>query len=363
MKTDYESFAEEIKKIAKRVDEPERESLFILAERLNDRLFQAKKASEQFDTVTSEIEKAEKKVNATTANLSAINQRVKEMSKIFTGVPPIKDPDDLINALQQATKLNLAKANAADIRQRIVTRLGADNIQEAKNLCAEQTIPRLEARREGLKTDLQESEAEYVHKVGDLHLAKDALEKVGGDDVPAKLEERCRTLLINLEDRARAAIRLRLGVIAAESALSKYRDSHRSKMLVETEDAFRTLTAGEYSKLQTQSDGQQEKLLAFRKRDGRSISVAEMSKGTRFQLYLSLRLAGYRQYSANGKTLPFIADDIMETFDNTRTAAALKLLKEVSLQGQALYFTHHEHVLDLAKDICGDSVMIHKILN
>ena len=134
-------------------------------------------------------------------------------------------------------------------------------------------------------------------------------------------------------------------------------------MLAETEDAFRTLTAGEYTKLQTQSDGQHERLLALRKRDGRSIAATEMSKGTRFQLYLAFRLAGYRQYSGSGSTLPFVADDIMETFDNTRTIAALGLLKEISIQGQALYFTHHEHLVDLAKDVCGDNVMIHQIPN
>ncbi|NKX29271.1 hypothetical protein HGE68_05190 [Rhodobacteraceae bacterium R_SAG6] len=113
--------------------------------------------------------------------------------------------------------------------------------------------------------------------------------------------------------------------------------------------------------MRTQSDGQHEVLLALRKRDGRSITVAEMSKGTRFQLYLALRLAGYRQYSASGTTLPFVADDIMETFDNTRTAAALGLLREISMQGQALYFTHHEHVVELAKDVCEDRVTIHEI--
>ena len=51
----------------------------------------------------------------------------------------------------------------------------------------------------------------------------------------------------------------------------------------------------------------------------------------------------------------------METFDNTRTAAALGLLREVSDQGQALYFAHHEHVVQLAREICGEAVMVHEL--
>ena len=132
-------------------------------------------------------------------------------------------------------------------------------------------------------------------------------------------------------------------------------------MLAETQTAFRKLTGGRYQDLRTQADGQREVLLALRKRDGRSITVAEMSKGTRFQLYLALRLSGYRQYVSGGTTLPFVADDIMETFDNTRTASALGLLREISEQGQALYFTHHEHVVELAKDVCGDQLSIHRL--
>jgi uncharacterized protein YhaN len=149
--------------------------------------------------------------------------------------------------------------------------------------------------------------------------------------------------------------------MAAEQALVTYSDDHKNKMLADTEVAFRTLTAGEYHDLKTQSDGQKEVLLALRKRDGRSITAGEMSKGTRFQLYLALRLAGYRQYASGGTTLPFVTDDIMETFDNKRTAAALGLLREVASQGQALYFTHHEHVVDLAREVCGSDVTVHDL--
>lgn len=69
----------------------------------------------------------------------------------------------------------------------------------------------------------------------------------------------------------------------------------------------------------------------------------------------------YRQYASGGTTLPFVADDIMETFDNTRTSAALGLLREIANQGQALYFTHHEHVVNLAREVCGGDVVVHDL--
>ncbi|ARM90654.1 hypothetical protein RHEC894_PA00081 (plasmid) [Rhizobium sp. CIAT894] len=41
-----------------------------------------------------------------------------------------------------------------------------------------------------------------------------------------------------------------------------------------------------------------------------------MSTGMQFQLYLALRLAGYEEFAALRPPVPFVADDIMESFDN-----------------------------------------------
>ncbi|MDG1369903.1 MAG: AAA family ATPase [Paracoccaceae bacterium] len=361
MEQDHQRFVEEIEKIAETVNEPKDAKPLILAERLKRRLEQAETTSELYDDLTSKIEDAQETAREAQAALNTITERLTQMAELFADVHAVENLDGLSAALKNASEADRVKKDAAELRNRIVARLGVEDVLEAQGLLADQSVLDLEARREVLDIDLQDADTNYAQKVGDLRAAKDALEKVGGDNAPAQLEEKRQTLLIDLEERAKTVLRLKLGVLAAEQALSNYRDDHRSKMLAETEAAFRTLTVGEYSELRTQSDGQHEVLLALRKSDGRSITVAEMSKGTRFQLYLALRFAGYRQYSASGTTLPFVADDIMETFDNTRTAAALGLLREISMQGQAMYFTHHEHVVELAKDVCGDSVMIHEI--
>ncbi|PWL32737.1 MAG: hypothetical protein DCO97_21035 [Marivita sp. XM-24bin2] len=361
MENDHQRFVEEIEKIAEAVGEAKDAKPLVLAERLKRRLDHAETTRALYEDLTSKIEDAKKSARDVQVVLQAITERLAQMAKPFEEVHAVETLDDLSTALKNASEANQIKEETVALRHRIVARLGVEDMCEARSLLADQSLLDLEARREGIEVDLQNAEADYAQKVGDLRAAKDVLEKVGGDNAPAQLEEKRQTLLIDLEDRAKTVLRLRLGILAAQQALSIYRDEHRSKMLADTEAAFRTLTAGAYSELQTQSDGQHEVLLALRTRDGRSVTVDEMSKGTRFQLYLALRLAGYRQYSASGTTLPFVADDIMETFDNTRTKAALGLLKEISMQGQALYFTHHEHVVDLAKNVCGDTATIHTL--
>ena len=51
---------------------------------------------------------------------------------------------------------------------------------------------------------------------------------------------------------------------------------------------------------------------------GGSKAAGELSKGTRFQLYLALRVAGYHEFVRSRSAVPFVADDIMEAFDDFR---------------------------------------------
>lgn len=86
-----------------------------------------------------------------------------------------------------------------------------------------------------------------------------------------------------------------------------------------------------------------------------------MSKGTRFQLYLALRAAAYEQMASNGTVLPFFCDDVFETFDEKRTRAACGLMHRIGQTGQAIYLTHHQHVVDIAREVCGGEVSIHAL--
>ncbi len=86
-----------------------------------------------------------------------------------------------------------------------------------------------------------------------------------------------------------------------------------------------------------------------------------MSKGTRFQLYLAPRFAGYHRFCSLHGSLPFIGDDIMEIFDNGRVESALLQLSELVKVGQVLYFTHHSHLCEITKKVCGNRAVIHEI--
>ena len=333
----------------------------VAAQRILDRLKAAEQANHDLRTLDAQTSEQETAQASAEHDLERVAAAVAQMAAVFPVASAIRSPEDLQDAVAKAQDAAALRKEIADLQRRITLRLGAGDFADARKTLEETDVPGATARLQAVEADLADAEARLEAAIGDLRAAQDALAAVGGDDAVAGLQGKRQVLLLDIAEQARQSLRVRLGVLLAEQALARYRERHRSAMLTATEQAFTTLTAGRYARLVTQPDGQNEALLAVRAKDNRSVSAARMSKGTRFQLYLALRLAGYAQFVEGGTQLPFIADDIMETFDNARTAAALDLLGQISRRGQALYFTHHEHVVDLARERLGDDCHIHDL--
>lgn len=70
-------------------------------------------------------------------------------------------------------------------------------------------------------------------------------------------------------------------------------------------------------------------------------------------------MAGYREFAKSRHPLPFVLDDVLETFDDTRAEASLKLLADMAMTGQVIYLTHHRHLCAIAQRVCADAKLYH----
>jgi uncharacterized protein YhaN len=129
-------------------------------------------------------------------------------------------------------------------------------------------------------------------------------------------------------------------------------------MMSHASEAFRMISRGAYTELVSQTNRDKEELIAIGA-DGSSKIASALSKGTRFQLYLALRVAGYHEFARMRPPVPFIADDIMETFDDFRAEEAIRLLADMGGVGQVIYLTHHRHLCDIAQRVC-PGVRVHE---
>ena len=67
--------------------------------------------------------------------------------------------------------------------------------------------------------------------------------------------------------------------------------------------------------------------------EGHSLPVEVLSRGTREQLFLSLRLALAACYARRGAPLPLVLDDVLVNFDAERAKAAASVLRDFAAAG------------------------------
>ena len=321
---------------------------------------QAKKQVDEKARLQAKIDKTFEDAEEAEKRLEAVSVQSQLFSAMFDASIPTGDLPQLQEAVQATQHAKMLRKQHDDNLDTLRQTLGVTSEENARTLLAD--------------LDIQTVQQQQVEKDSELTMAtdrsKDATEKrtrceeqlnaLTGDAEVAHLVERRTTLELQISEASLDYLQLELGRRLAEQAINRYRDKHRSAMMEATENAFAELTDGKYETLQTQSNGKQETLLALDK-DGTPKRADQMSKGTRFQLYLALRAAAYDQLAEQGTCLPFICDDIFETFDEERTRAACRVMERIGQRGQAIYLTHHRHVVELAREVCGDSVHVHEL--
>jgi len=261
--------------------------------------------------------------------------------------------------LEQARERQRIESRMAELREQVAQTLRSKSHAETEQILAGIDVADVERQAAELSTRIDDLTERARLLYADMSRARDRLDAVGGDDAVARIEARRRTAFLEIEDVALRYLTLRTGTLAAERALHIYRDKHRSSMMNRASDAFRTITGGAYSGLATQPDKDREILIGVTREGGSKLADA-MSTGTQFQLYLALRLAGYEEFAAVRPAIPFIADDIMESFDNPRSEEVFRLLGQMAGVGQVIYLTHHWHLCEIARAVV-PGVRIHEL--
>ena len=142
---------------------------------------------------------------------------------------------------------------------------------------------------------------------------------------------------------------LTLQEIALRQAIDLYRDRNQGPILGRAKILFAQLTNGTYSGLRADVDDRDEAILIAEHTTRGSLEVSALSDGTVDPLYLALRLAAVEEHNARSEPLPFIADDLLLSLDSTRAQATLRTLATVASTSQVLFFTHHDHMIELAR--------------
>ncbi len=346
MEADRAYFLVEITAVAADAKHPMNDESEQLATSLVERLERAERLRETKAGLGADLKRLQDLRAWLDNEVSAHERRKNEVLGVF-GVATLAEVVERDERLRERDGLRVA---VAELEERITAELAVERFEQALAMLDAIDFDGLSIEKAEGELRLRQLDEAMQQQLIRQTRAEDKLDAIGGDSAVARLEAERRTTLLEIEDKAVRYIELKLGIMAAGLALRGYRERHRSGMMVRASDAFALMTCGKYSGLTTQPAKSGEVLIALQ-RDGQSKLADALSKGTRFQLYLALRLAGYYEFAQFRPSVPFIADDIMETFDHVRSEEVFRLFEEMARAGQVIYFTHHKHLCDIAKKV------------
>jgi uncharacterized protein YhaN len=137
-----------------------------------------------------------------------------------------------------------------------------------------------------------------------------------------------------------------------ESIRADYEAHRQPETLAEASKYMSQLTAGRYVRVWTPLAND---VLLVENGQGESLPIDVLSRGTREQLFLSVRLALVAMYARRGINLPMVLDDVLVNCDAVRAQRAAKVLCDFAAGGrQILVFTCHEHMWQMFRALSAD---------
>lgn len=286
--------------------------------------------------------------------IEAIRKKSKEIEEwkdsLTESVGSIKSLLDLKSGTKEEA-LALAEQAVAnrkpDINEDIDRKYDDNKYKEVKE-SIEEKRERIEKLRENLRNH-QSSLGNFKTRFGKLHfqqyLGRPADYSPDSIDSLPKVQVELKHFISSIEETAtQCAIAVKLFDELAEEEQNKISEllSKNSR----ASEIFSNITHRRYSEITYLSE---KKAIRVRRQDGSEMRILNLSKGTKDQMYLSVRLALAEQI-LRGKPGFFVLDDPFIASDLERRAIQIEMLKKMTDEGwQVLYFTANENLANELK--------------
>jgi uncharacterized protein YhaN len=207
-------------------------------------------------------------------------------------------------------------------------------------------LARLQLDADRLATDREDTARAEQRLCDELH-------RIGASEHAIDAEERRQAAIASLTRISNEALLYHAAACLLQRAIERLRDIGDSGLVRRIGEVFSRITGGVYTGIAVDEDDQQTPFLIAIATDRTTTKrVEQLSEGTRDQLFMALRLVMLEDYACKAPALPFIADDLLQTFDDYgRTANALAALADLSHHVQVIVLSHHRQLINIARTL------------
>jgi uncharacterized protein YhaN len=277
---------------------------------------------------------------------AAAQTRREDLSRLLADAG-LADLEALRQARERARRVEQLSAKLSEVEERLAKM--PESAAGSNDLAAcEGALKAAQARLQ----DLQAKLGELSQRRGRL---EQELKHLNQAQSAAQAEAALEELRRRRWDLARRHGVLLLAGACLERAMQRFRLEAQPSLLQKASEFLHKSSAGAYGWLgsdifESKPKPGQDPDLSARPGPGAMDREAQaLSRGTRDQLYLSLRLALAQEITQGREPAPLLLDDPLVNFDDERLAAALNMLMELARERQVLLLTCHQGQYELAR--------------
>jgi uncharacterized protein YhaN len=278
-------------------------------------------------------------------SLRQANERLAELCRTAR----CADPGELEPLERLSSRARELDSKTGDLERQLAHFTGGGTLEDLVRETAEVDPDQLPARTSELKDRAAALETERMRFDQGIGQEEEVLRQMDGSAKAAEAAEEAQRRLAELQRQVDRYVELRAAAELLEAGLEAYRKKNQAPVLRMAGEMFQRLTLGSFAGLRTEYDDKDQPLIAGVRPGETIVRVEGMSDGTRDQLFLALRLATIELHLGKAEPVPLVLDDVLLNFDDNRSRATLKVLAELSGRVQVLFFTHHAHLVELAR--------------
>ncbi|MGB7756410.1 MAG: AAA family ATPase [Salinisphaera sp.] len=273
----------------------------------------------------------------------------------------VADPNALETLIARAERRQALVSEHAETAETLAEQGDGQLIEDLIAAVEVSDLDTLREQIDSLADQLADLETELGPARDARNEARADFEAIGGDDRAVTAAAERQTALADMQDAAERYLRVGPAALLLKWAGQRYAMDKQRPLIERGSALMNQLTGGSFERLTGEFDDKDELQIVGVRPDGSRVAPPGMSEGTRDQLYLALRIAAIEDYLERATPLPVVADDLFINFDDDRAMAGLDALAGLAEKTQVLFFTHHQHLRDMAAKRLGPRVHTHDL--
>ena len=224
-----------------------------------------------------------------------------------------------------------------------------------RSTLTETNISEIESKLIEVKEKLEKEEGLYTGLIEDRAEANLQIEQMIDEDELSNLQVTRSQLQEQLSVSAMTWARFKLADQMLRRGRDKFQQERQPGVVRHAQEFFANVTDGRYPTLYAPIG---EQTIAVMEKSGSQKQPDQLSRGTREQLYLSLRFGLIKEYGEHSEALPVIVDEVLVNFDPERARRACAAFAELSKTNQILVFTCHPEMVESFLETASDTQVI-----